>query len=312
MGKKISYIINFLFFYGIVFPLSLLPLSIIYLITDFLFLILKYIFPYRQKVILKNIKNSFPNWSDDQHKELQTKFYHHFTDLLAEGIKNISISKNELSSRFKFNNPEILNELFKRDLNVILVSGHYNNWEWMITSQALGLKHQALGIGMPLKNGFWDKVLNKRRSRFGMTIGTSANIHEIFKNTLKPFATLLLSDQSPGDERKSYWMDFMNQATPVIFGCEYLAHQYNQAVVYFEIIKSKRGYYEVNFNLITDNPTGSSWGQITEKHTKLLEETILKEPANWLWSHNRWKKNVPTDLNELKKTQKENFEKKFS
>jgi KDO2-lipid IV(A) lauroyltransferase len=182
----------------------------------------------------------------------------------------------------------------------------------MITSQALGLKHKAIGIGMPLKNSFWDKKLNKRRGRFGMTIGSSANIDELFKNTPGPYATLLLSDQSPGDERKAYWMNFLYQPTPVTFGCEYLAHKYNQAVVYFEIKKKERGYYDVTFTLITDNPSEMPWGKITETHTKMLEQSILKQPSSWLWSHNRWKKAVPNDLEDLKTKQKMSFDSKFN
>ena len=241
MGKKISFALNFILFYSIVYPLSLLPLRIIYLFTDFLYLLLRFIFPYRKKVIQKNISLSFPSKTNEEKLKLQYQFYRHFTDLLAESIKNITISKKELKNRFKFKNPEIVNDLYFKEKNVILVSGHYNNWEWMITSLAIGLKHYTIGIGMPLKNGFWDKALNARRGRFGMTIGSSANIHKLFEQHPSPYATLLLSDQSPGDERKSYWMEFLNQQTPVIFGCEYLAHQYNQSVVYFEILKVKRG-----------------------------------------------------------------------
>ena len=312
MGKKISFALNFILFYGIVYPLSLLPLGIIYFFTDILYLILRFLLPYRKKVIQKNISRSFPSKSKIEQLKLQHQFYRHFTDLLAESIKNITISKKELQKRFKFNNPEVVNDLYLEQKNVILVSGHYNNWEWMITSQALGLKHHAIGIGMPLKNGFWDKTLNKRRGRFGMTIGSSSNINSLFENHPYPYATLLLSDQSPGDERKSFWLEFLNQPTPVIFGCEYLAHQYNQAVVYFEILKQKRGHYSVNFKLICDNPTGMLWGDITKKHTSLLEQTILNAPEYWLWSHNRWKKAVPKDLELLKRKQKDSFETKFN
>ncbi len=312
MGKKISFAVNFILFYGIIYPISLLPLQLIYFLTDLLYLILRYLFPYRRKIIEKNIALSFPHLSKIEKNKIKNQFYWHFTDLLAESIKNISISESELKKRFRFKNLELIDELYFKRKNVILVSGHYNNWEWMITSQALALKHNCIGIGMPLKNGFWDKVLNERRSRFGMTIGSSANINQLFESEKQPYATLLLSDQSPGDERKSFWLDFLNQPTPVIFGCEYLAHKYDQSVVFFEILKIKRGFYEVNFKLISESPKNLNWGDITIKHTKLLEKTIIKNPAYWLWSHNRWKKRVPNDLEDLKKNQRINFEKKFN
>jgi KDO2-lipid IV(A) lauroyltransferase len=312
MGTKISFIMNLLLYYLIVLPLSWLPLRIIYIFTNFISYLFIHYVPYREKIVLKNIKASFPFLRKEEIIQVKNNFYTHLGQLIAESIKNLSISKRILKKRFRFVNPEILDELYAKNKNVILVSGHFNNWEWMITSMALHLKHHCIGIGMPLKNGFWDKKLNERRARFGMTIGSSANIHELFESTPQPYATLLLSDQSPGDERKAYWMNFLYQQTPVIFGCEYLAHKYDHAVVYFEIKKMNKGYYDVSFELITDQPRTLKWGEITEAHTKLLEKSILKQPSGWLWSHNRWKKEVPRDLEQLKESQCKSFEEKFN
>lgn len=300
------------FYYLLVFPISLLPLRIIYLFTDFLFLLFISLLPYRKKVITNNLKNSFPNKSEQEINRLRIKFYKHFCDILAEGIKNLSISKKELTKRLKVKNPEIVNELFENGINVLLVSGHYNNWEWLITSQNFLLKHQAVGIGMPLTSKFWDKKLNERRSRFGMQVINANNVHDYFsKHHEKPFATLILSDQSPGDSTKAYWMKFLNQESAMLFGCELLAHTYQQAVVFFVIKKIKRGYYEIEFELICENPSSQNWGEITEKHCKLLEQEINNKPEFWVWSHKRWKRSVPENLEALKTEQKHKFDEKF-
>jgi Kdo2-lipid IVA lauroyltransferase/acyltransferase len=299
-------------YYLFVFPISLLPLRIIYVFTDFLHVLLLFVFPYREKVILNNLRNSFPNKSKQEIQLLKRNFYKHFCDILAEGIKNLSISKKELSKRMKVKNPEILEELYRKNKNVLLVSGHYNNWEWLITYQNLLFSHQAVGIGMPLSSKFWDKKLNDRRSRFGMKVIHSKIVNEYFsQNHEKPFATLVLADQSPGDSNKAYWMNFLNQETAVLFGCEMLAHTYNHVVVFFVVNKIKRGYYEIELQLITDNPKNCSWGEITENHTKLLEQEILKNPASWLWSHKRWKRTIPENLAQLKVEQKSKFDEKF-
>ncbi len=300
------------FYYLLVFPISLLPLRIIYLFTDFLFLLFISLLPYRKKVITNNLKNSFPDKSEHEINQLRRKFYKHFCDILAEGIKNLSISKKELTRRLKVKNPEIVNELFEKGINVLLVSGHYNNWEWLITSQNFLLKHQAVGIGMPLTSKFWDKKLNERRSRFGMQVINAKNVHDYFsKHHEKPFATLILSDQSPGDSTKAYWMKFLNQESAMLFGCELLAHTYQQAVVFFVIKKIKRGYYEIEFELICENPSSQNWGEITEKHCKLLEQEIRNKPEFWVWSHKRWKRSVPENLEALKAEQKHKFDEKF-
>jgi KDO2-lipid IV(A) lauroyltransferase len=299
-------------YYLVVFPISLLPLPIIYFFTNGIYFVFAYLLPYREKVILKNLRNSFPDKNEKEIQQIKRKFYKHFYNILAEGIKNLSISKEELKRRVKIKNPEILEKLYQKNKNVLLVSGHFNNWEWLISSQNFLFSHQAVGIGMPLSSKFWDKKLNERRSRFGMHVIHSKIVHEYFsKKHEKPFATLILSDQSPGDSKKAYWMQFLNQETAVLFGCEKLAHTYDQAVVFFIVNKIKRGHYEIELQVITENPKNCSWGEITEKHATLLENKIQKNPEFWLWSHKRWKREVPKNLDELKKEQKLKFDEKF-
>jgi KDO2-lipid IV(A) lauroyltransferase len=145
-----------------------------------------------------------------------------------------------------------------------------------------------------------------------MKILNAKNVRTTFEEMKNDvFATLILSDQSPGDARKAYWMGFLNQPTAVLFGCEQMAHQYNQAVVFFVLHKVKRGHYSMELKLITDNPAATNWGEITEMHTQLLEQEIIENPQFWLWSHKRWKREVPNDLEMLKSEQKSKFDLKF-
>lgn len=299
-------------YYFLVLPLSYLPLGILYIFTDFFFLILATVFPYRKKVIEENLKRSFPDKSPKELKQLKRQFYLHFCDLLAEGIKNLSISKKELSRRFKVNNPELMDDLFSQNKSVILVSGHYNNWEWLISSQSFLFKHQAMGIGMPMTSKFWDKKINERRMRYGMKVIHAKNLKdEIQKNSEYPIAILTLADQSPGDSTKAYWTKFLNQETAVLFGVEQMAHTYDFAVVFFATRKVTRGYYEMDLKLITDNPRKLEWGSITEKHLHLLEKEIIDKPEHWIWSHKRWKREIPSNLDLLKKEQHAKFNERF-
>lgn len=301
-------IISWLVYHLFAYPASLLPLRVIYLFTDFFNLLLITLLPYRKKVIVSNLKKSFPDKSEHEINKLTRHFYRHLTDLLAEGIKGLSISKKELLRRYKVSNPELMHQLYQQDKDVLLVSGHYNNWEWLILSQALLFPHQAVGVGMPLTNGFWDKKLNERRARNGMKIIHSKLVKPFFEeHNDRPKATLLLADQSPGDARKSYWMEFLNQLTPVLYGPEQLAIKYDQAVVFFHTEKTKRGHYTMHLKLITGQPRLTKWGEITEAHTRYLEEQIIANPAYWVWSHKRWKRSVPEDLEVLRKLQEEKF-----
>nr|WP_299203297.1 lysophospholipid acyltransferase family protein [uncultured Brumimicrobium sp.] len=298
-------------YYVLIYPLSLLPLRIMYLFTDFFYLLLITVIPYRRKVVRGNIERSFPNKTTKEKRKIERRFYRHLTDLLAEGAKNLSISKRQLLKRFKVENPEVMEQLYAQKKSVLLVSGHYNNWEWLITGQNLLFSHQAVGIGMPLSNGFWDKKLNARRSRFGMKVIHSKIVHDFFKKNTEITSTLVLADQSPGDSNKCYWMEFLNQTSGIVFGPEMLANKYNQAVVYFSLHKIKRGHYTMRLKEITSSPQELKYGEITEQFVHLLEKTIHEAPEYWIWSHKRWKRTVPEDLDGLRKKQIEKFNEKF-
>lgn len=301
---------NAFFYYVFVWPLSKTPLWISYRLADFFFLLLITILPYRKKVVTKNLNNSFPDKSPKEIAKIRRRFYWHFSNMLIEGVKNLGISEKELRRRFVIKNPELMNELYDKKKSVLLVSAHYLNWEWMITGQNLFFKHQAVGIGMPLSSGFWDKKINELRQRFGMKVIHSKIVQssfESYKENNEITATLTLSDQSPGETNKSYWTKFLNQDTAIAFGAEILANKYDQAVVFYLPRMVKRGYYEVELQLICENAHQLNFGEITEKHVHLLEKSLIQEPAPWLWTHKRWKRTPPEDFEQLKKIQCEKF-----
>lgn len=299
-------------YYLLVVPISLLPLRILYLFTDFFYLLLITVISYRRKVVRKNIANSFPDKTPKEKRKIERQFYRHFTDLLAEAVKNLSISKMQLKKRIHVLNRDAIDQLYIQGKNVIFVGGHYNNWEWIICAQNFLFAHQAVGIGMPMTNTFWDKRINLRRSRFGMKIVHAKNFKEVLAAEKgNPVSLLVLADQSPGDSLKSYWTNFLGQDTAVAFGAEQIAHEYNYAVVYLHMNKASRGYYEVTFEEICSNPSEMEYGTITESHVKCLENDIRHKPQYWIWSHKRWKRKVPENLNELRKKQYEKFRSRF-
>ncbi len=298
--------------YFIVYIISLLPLWVLYRFSDLFYLLLISVFPYRKEIIKRNLRASFPNATPNELRIHQKQAYKHLADILIEGIKNISISKEELTRRFKVQNPELMNALYKQKKSVLLVSGHYNNWEWMISAQPFLFSHKAMGIGMPLSNSYWDKRINSRRARFGMNIAHAKNYKEkITAYKGEPHAILTLSDQSPGNSLKSFWTKFLNQQTAVLFGIEMMAHEYQYDIVFYKTRKKKRGYYEVELVHLNKALSDLKWGDITCWHSKQLESLIYEHPAYWLWTHKRWKREIPKELEKLKKEQKKLFENKF-
>ena len=284
----------------------------IYRVSDLFYFVIRFLIPYRKETIQKNIANSFPEKSEAERKKIAKQFYRYFANLFAESIKNLTISEKSLRKRLVVQNPEIMEKLKADGKNVLLLSSHYNNWEFLINGQSLIFDYQAVGIGMPLSNKFWDKKLNDRRERFGMNVVNSQNYKEViasYDDTLT--ATLILNDQSPGKDENCYWTQFLNQETAFYFGAEILANQMDAAVVNATIHKVKKGYYEIKLQLITDNPRQENYGHITETYVRQLEKTIQDKPEYWLWSHKRWKKGVPDNLDELKSAHKQRFIDKF-
>ena len=298
-------------FYLIVYPMSFLPLWVLYRVSDLFYLLLVTIVPYRKEVISANLKRSFPKYTEHEIRRLRRRFYRHFSDLVIEGVKNLSITEAQLKRRVTVKNPELMDSLFEANKSVLLISGHYGNWEWLIKIQDLLFRHQAYGIGMPMTSKFWDRKVNEKRQSYGMKVIHAKNYKEILAKDNSCKAILLLSDQSPGDSKKSYWTNFLNQTTAVLFGAEMMTYELNFTPVFFKMRKLKRGYYEmelVSCPIALEEP---QFGKLTEWHVNQLEELIIERPEFWLWSHKRWKREVPEDLEILKKQQHEKFTHRF-
>jgi KDO2-lipid IV(A) lauroyltransferase len=281
---------SYLLYYLVIIPISLLPFPLLYLLSDFLFFIFYSLLGYRKKIVVGNISNSFPEKSKQEINEITQLFYRHFCDVIVESLKSFTISDAQISKRMILKNPELLNNYYDNKQSVILAGGHYNNWEWIAVALDKQMKHQSIAIYKTLSNKFFDEKMRSTRGKFGLLMVSTKLVAETFskfKNELT--ATIFAIDQSPSNPKKCYWMNFLNQDTPVLFGTEKFAKDYNQPVLFGTITKVKRGFYQIEFQTVTDHPTNTEHGFITEKTTKLLEAEIIKAPQYWLWTHRRWK-----------------------
>jgi Kdo2-lipid IVA lauroyltransferase/acyltransferase len=282
---------NALLYYGVVKPFSLLPLPILYLFSDLLNLFLFKIFNYRKAVIYSNIEGSFPEKSKKEIAAIAHEFHRHFCDLIIESIKGFSISENEVRKRVKFENPELANQFYEQNKSIIITGGHYGNWEWYALAAPLYHKHHIAGIYKPLKNKYFDDKIKETRGRFGLELISMKSVKNYYEiNQDKPFACVFATDQSPSSVKNCFWIDFLNRETAVLTGSERFAKEYNHPVIYGDIVKIKRGYYKLVYQLVAENPSQTEEIEITKIHTRMLEEMIKKQPEYWLWSHKRWKR----------------------
>jgi Kdo2-lipid IVA lauroyltransferase/acyltransferase len=278
-------------YYFFVKPISLLPFNLLYVISNILYIGLYKLAGYRKKIVWDNLSQCFPEKSKKDLTLMMNRFYRHFCDLLVESFKLFSINQEEISNRFSFSNPELLNAEYEAGKSVIIVGGHYNNWEFLAVGVDQLMKHQAVGIYKPLSNPFYDKLALSSRSKFGLRMIPMRKVFNFFSNeSANLTATIFGSDQAPSNSKKVFWVNFLGRETAVAVGAEKYAKQYNYPIYFGKIDKLKRGHYQFEVIKISDDPSQTQDGEITKKHVELLEQQILDIPDYWLWTHKRWKR----------------------
>lgn len=275
----------------IIKPLSLLPLPVLYWLSDFAYLLVYKVGGYRKDVVFENLNNAYPEKSDAEIKQIASGFYHFITDLIVEILWCFSLTEKRITKRLKVKNPELLNEFYDSGKSVILILGHYASWEMVLSSLNLYVKHKVATIYIPLTNKGLDEEFYKMRTTFGSEMIAKKD----FRNNIETGgneqrAIIFGADQSPSISKNLYWTQFLNQETAVALGAEKYAKIYDMPVVFTWLRREKRGYYSVEFETVTADPINEPEGAITEKHVRIMEKQILAKPEFWLWSHKRWKK----------------------
>jgi len=286
--------IHFLAFY-LIYPLivivSILPFRILYWVSDFLFLILYYVLGYRKRTVMGNLKIAFPEKTEEELNRIMKEFYHHFLDIFMEMIKTFTISNEEILKRFKLTNQEALDAFMARNNNVMLMSSHYANFEWLF-SLNLRVQHKGFAAYKKVKNKYMNDFIVRSRGRFNSTlVPTKEMIQTMEENDSKNINCIygMLCDQSPKLVKTYHWSNFFGVKVPVISGTEMLAKKYNYAVIYIETTKVKRGFYEAKMEILSENPREVPDFEITDLFMKKLEAKIRKEPAYYFWTHKRFK-----------------------
>ena len=278
----------FYILYGFFYLFSLLPFWFMYLLSDGISFLLYYVFRYRREVVKNNLRIAFPEKTEKERKKIERDFYTHFSDNWIEFIKLLSISKKELNKRFTANY-DLINDLYKTGQNVQVHLGHYFNWEYGNVAYGMNLVYPFLVVYKPIADKAIDRIFYKARTRFGSHMIAANNYRREFLPFAKNLFTLVLvADQSelPG---KAYWTPFFGKMATFVQGPERTA-RFNKAVVAMGKIKRiKRGYYHSEVVVLTTDPKSLPDGEITKQMSAFIEAGIREQPANYLWSHRRWK-----------------------
>lgn len=277
---------------GILFCLSILPFWVLYALSDLFYYLLFYGIKYRKKVVLENLKNAFPEKTEEERFLIAKRFYRFFPDLVIEAVKMATISKKEVLKRMELIDADEVYRHFNAGKAVIGVTAHYANWELGIHRLSLMTTNPVLIIYKPLNNSAFNTLYNNIRSRFGaQMIPMKQILRAIVRLKKQPHISMFVADQTPVYQDSDYFLEFLNQETLVYTGTERIARMTHDPVVYCHIgRKEKRGYYYCKFTTLVEDVSLYAEHEITHLHNKFTEDIIKEKPEYWLWSHRRWKR----------------------
>lgn len=282
-------------FVALSFVITLLPLRALHLLSDILWPIFYHVVRYRRDVVERNLRNAFPEKSPEERRKIAKRFYRHLTDVIVETLKAKHMTPEQIKKRFSVPDTSLTDRFFSEGRDVVAMGSHYNNWEWLSALQ-LSLKHQAITIYKPLKNKDFDHFLYNIRIRFGMWVTPMNHIvRDLLKCRSEKILTMsgFIGDQTPPPDENAYWTTFLNQDTGFYRGAEKVAVKYDIPVIFVNIVKRRRGFYEIEYSLISEHPRDEEPNAIIARYASRLEEVIRARPEYWLWSHRRWKYKRP-------------------
>lgn len=274
--------------------ISRLPFFVLHRVSGLLFLLIYYVVGYRKKMVLNNMKKSFPDKADKEIRQIRKDFYRHFADILIESVKSSTMNQKEFRKRYFIINQHLLDEYYDKGESIIILSPHTGNWEWIFSLVDV-IPYDVYAVYQKLTNPSMDAYIRKTRQRYGaMMIPTTEAFSTILSASKKEdvFLTWFAADQAC-KPAKAQWVHFLNQETTFHKGFEGLAYQTNQPVFFLDIKKVKRSHYELELILISEDPQLTPKGTIVKEFARLTERRIRENPAFWLWSHNRWKHKKP-------------------
>lgn len=275
--------------YITLYLLSLLPLRVLYVLSDFLAFLLYYVFGYRKKVVLDNLAIAFPEKTQAERIKIAKRFYRNFVDNFIETIKLLSAGKKFITNHFVIDS-DPFKALYESGRKCQVHLGHNFNWEVANVAMPFYMQQPFIVVYMPIKNKVMDRLFMHLRTRTGSIMLPATDM----RNAIIPYrnmqyALALVADQAPGSVSKAYWLNFFGRPTPFVRGPENGARVGNIPVIFTQLYKTKRGYYRANFEVGAENPAELPEGELTRRYIQFLEKAIRDRPDMWLWSHRRWK-----------------------
>jgi Kdo2-lipid IVA lauroyltransferase/acyltransferase len=283
--------IAYILIYPFLWLISILPFRLLYVLSDFIYILIYKVFGYRKKVVSENLNLVFPKKSKHEINKITKAFYHHLCDLIVESIKSMTISETQITNRMILTNVEEIYRAEEANKSIVLMMAHYGNWEWTFILQK-DINHINYAIYKRIENKYFDRLIKRIRAKYNSYLITTKETISILTQskengelTINGFA----SDQTPMLNKAHHWNNFMGIKVPIHTGAEMLAKKLDMSVMYLGIKKIKRGLYEATLINLADNARDFNNYEITDAFLKLVEQQIHEAPEYYLWTHKRWK-----------------------
>jgi Kdo2-lipid IVA lauroyltransferase/acyltransferase len=270
--------------------LAALPWRVLYAVSSGLAWLAWRVFAYRGHVIRENLAKAFPELDEAGLSDLAHRYYRGFGDVLVEVVKATSLPAQEIRARVATRGLEPVKALMTSGTPVLLVAAHQCNWEWMLLALSLELGFPLDAAYKPLVDPWAEREMLKLRVRFGSRMVPAQQLlGDIIRHGRTPRAIAMVADQEPRTSEHQYWTRFLNRETAFYVGAEEIARATRFPVYFIAMRRLRRGYYEIAAEALASPGEPLASGELTERYARRVEAQIQAAPADWPWSHKRWK-----------------------
>ena len=241
-----------------------------------------------KELIDKNIRRAFPNIDQDKLTSIKSSMWNNYGRVFAEYIFIKDYRNNNLKNNIIIEGDEILKDLKEKNKKVIFISGHFSNFELMAMQiEKFGIKLAA--IYRPLNNIFLNLIMERIRKKYickNQIRKGIGGLKELMKLNKNGYSTALMIDQRVSEGSK---INFFNEKAFTTTIPAQLIKRFNISVVPIFIERFDSIKFKMTVNTPIDFAEEDSIDDITENLNGIIEKMIIKNPNNWIWSHNRWK-----------------------
>jgi Kdo2-lipid IVA lauroyltransferase/acyltransferase len=273
--------------------LASLPWALLYGAGACLAFLARRVLRYRLKIVRANLAGAFPGLKPHALRDIERRYYHGLGELCAEIVKSATLAPQALRERVILTEAEPLRRELAAGRSVLLVAAHQCNWEWLLLALSLQLGHPLEAAYKPLHAGSAERIMQALRTRFGSRLTPAKELLGRILKDREPRAIAMVADQEPVTSEYKWWTRFLGRPTAFFMGPEKIAQVTRFAVFFAAMRRLERGRYEVRFETLAAARETLPAGALTERFARCVEAQIQAHPADWMWSHRRWKLRRP-------------------